>query len=359
MSDCGNLLIVGASSVATKQLAAIVRATPGWTVTGLSRTKPDDWPSDCDYVSADLQDAESCRKAVIGKAFTHLVYAARAKHSLYTAMAPHAPVGIESVGPNLTMLQNIVEACEGPELRHVHVVAGGKWYGIHLGPFTTPARESDPGHMPPNFYFDHQRFLERASAERRWTWSTSRPNIISGVTEGFGVNLLSTLGVYAAICSHLGLPFDFPGKPGNFTSLQEMTESSQLAEAIFWMCRSRTAENQAFNVINGDLFRWETVWPRMTAHFGLKPGRVRHFSLVKWMADKGPVWDEIVRSRGLRPHPIDRVASWGFADFLLSWDYDVISSMTKIRQAGFHRIVDTEDMILAQLAEHRRLRILP
>jgi len=359
MTDGGRLLLVGATSVATRQLVALVSATSGWSLTGLSRTPPADWPADCGYVSADLQDPDSCRRAVAGGGYTHIVYAARAKHALYTTMAPHAPVGIEDVGPNLTMLKNIVAACEGPALKHIHVVAGGKWYGIHLGPFTTPARESDPGHMPPNFYFDHQRFLETESAKRSWTWSTSRPNIISGITEGFGTNLLSTLGVYAAICRHLGLPFDFPGKPGNFTSLQEMTESTQLAEAIFWMCRSPSAANQAFNVINGDLFRWETIWPRMTEHFGLKPGRVRHFSLVKWMADKAPVWDEIVRTHGLKPYPIDRVASWGFADFLLGWDYDVISSMTKIRQAGFQRIVDTEEMIIAQLAEHRALRILP
>lgn len=359
MSDAGNLLVAGASSVATKQLVEIVRAMPGWRVTGLSRNRPADWPADVDYLSADFQDAESCRKAIQGRDFTHVVYAARAKHALYTTLAPHGPISIEDVGPNLQMLKNIVTASEGPHLRHVHAVAGGKWYGIHFGPFTTPARESDPGHIPPNFYFDHQRFLETESAKRNWTWSTSRPNIISGITEGFGTNLLSTIGVYAAICGHLGLPFDFPGKPGNFTSLQEMTESRQLAEAIFWMCRSPTAANQAFNVINGDLFRWENVWPRMTEHFGLRPGRVRHFSLVRWMADKGPLWDEIVRKHGLKPYSIDQVASWGFADFLLGWDYDVISSMTKIRQAGFHRTIDTEDMILEQLAEHRARRILP
>lgn len=359
MDERGSLLVAGATSVATQSLIDIVANTPGWSVTGLSRNPPTKAASGIRYVAADLLDLESCQRAVKDTQFTHLVYAARAPHALYTTLAPHAPVGIENVEPNLRMLRNIVTACEGPALRHVHAVAGGKWYGIHLGPFRTPARESDPGHIPPNFYFDHQKFLIEESARRQWTWSTSRPNIISGVTEGFGTNLLSTIGVYAAFCRHLGLAFDFPGKPGNYTSLQEMTEATQLAEAIFWMCRSPTAANQAFNVINGDLFRWENIWPALADHFGLKMGRVRHFSLVRWMADKAPLWDEIVKQNGLQPLPVDRVASWGFADFLLGWDYDVISSMTKLRKAGFHRTVDTEEMILEQLTEYRRRKILP
>lgn len=353
------MLVVGATSVATQDLIAIVRETPDWEVVGLCRNPPATAPAGVRYVAADLTDADACRRAVAGAGITHLVYAARAKHQLYTTLAPHARIGIEDVGPNLSMLRNIVEACEGPGLRHVHAVAGGKWYGMHLGPYATPARESDPGHLPPNFYFAHQSYLETRSAEQGWTWSTSRPNIISGVTPGFGTNLLSALGAYAAICRHLGRPFDFPGKPGNFTSLQEMTEARQLAEAIFWMCRTPQAQNNAYNVINGDLIRWENVWPLLAEHFGMKPGRVRHFSLVQWMADKGPVWDEIVATHGLKPQKIEQVASWGFADFLLSWDFDVISSTTKIRQAGFHRTVDTETMILAQLGEYRRLKLLP
>jgi len=353
------MLVAGATGVATQSLIEIVRQTPGWEVVGLCRTPPATAPEGVRFVSVDLNDAEACGRAVAGAGITHLVYGARAKHALYTTLAPHARIGIEDVGPNMAMLRNIVEACEGPALQHVHALAGGKWYGMHLGPYTTPARESDPGHLPPNFYFSQQAYLESRSVSGGWTWSTSRPNIISGVTPGFGTNLLSTLGAYAAICCHLDRPFDFPGKPGNFTSLQEMTEARQLAEAIFWMSRTPEAQNNAYNVINGDLFRWENVWPLLAEHFGVKPGRPRHFALVQWMVDKGPVWDEIVRNHGLRPLSIEQVASWGFADFLLSWDFDVISSTTKIRQAGFHRTVDTESMILSQLNEYRRLKVLP
>ncbi|CAM3778994.1 SDR family oxidoreductase [Castellaniella denitrificans] len=355
----GTLVVAGATSVATQHLIDIVSSTPNWNVIGLCRNPPPSSRPNVRYAAADFLDPESCKRAVEGVAVTHLVYAARARHTLYTAMMPHAKVGIENVEPNLNMLRNITAACSGPTLRHVHALAGTKWYGLHFGPFPTPARESDPGHMPPNFYFDQQNFLIEESARAGWSWSTSRPGIISGETAGGAPNMLASIGVYAAICRHLGLPLEFPGKPGAYTSLLELTEARQLAEAIFWMCRTPEAANQAFNITNGDLFRWEHVWSRLADHFGMKAGPVRHFSLVQWMADKGPVWDEIVKQHGLQPLAIDQVASWGFADFTLNYDYDVISSMTKIRLAGFHRTVDTEAMMLDQLSQYRQKKFLP
>lgn len=355
----GHMLIAGATGVAGRKLIELMATRPDWRVTGLCRNPPEAAGERLRYVAADLTDHVSCRRAVEGLGITHVVYAARASHRLYKDMKPGEKVAIEDVGPNLAMLRNVVEGCEGPALRHVHALAGTKLYGIHIAPpVRTPMRESDPGHMPPNFYFDQLRFLQEGPS-RGWSWSTSRPSSISGAHALVGPDLMATLGVYAAICRHLGLDLDFPGRPGCFTTIQEHTDARQLAAAILWMCESPAAANQSFNVTNGDLFRWENVWPRLAAHFGLRPGRIRHMPLVKWMADKGPVWDEIVRLHGLAPHPLDRLASWAYADFVLARDFDVISSMTKIRLAGFHRTVDTEEMMLEHLATYRADRILP
>jgi len=345
----GDMLIVGATGASVQRLIDVMLARPGWAVTGLCRRPPTE-NSSIQYISADLLDLASCKKAVGNRKFTHVVYAAR---------APHGEDGVESVSMNLEMLRNIVAVCDGPSLRHIHAVAGGKWYGMHIGPFRTPARESGPSHMPPNFYFDQQNFLISASANKSWSWTSSRPNIISDVSLGRGRNLLSTIGAYAAICKHLGLPFDFPGKPGAYSSLLELTDAGLLANAIYWMSTSHSAANEAFNVVNGDLFRWENIWPNLAEHFGLKMGRVRHFSLVRWMADKAPVWDQIVSHDGLRYSSLDDVAAWDFADFVLGWDYDVISSMNKARKAGFEQFVDTEEMIFSQLNEYRQKKVLP
>lgn len=359
MPDENHMLVAGATGVATQFLIDHVSKTPGWTVTGLSRRPPANPQPDVIYVGADLFDLDACKAALRGKSFTHIVFAARAPHALYSEMKPYARVGIEAVQPNLLMLQNIVAAAGGERLTHVHAVMGSKWYGIHIGPIRTPMLESDAGHVPPNYYFSQQQFLEAQSRKGNWTWSTSRPNVITGTRDRAGPNFISTIGAYAAICRHLGRPLDFPGKPGHFFALQELSDAELLARSIFWMCRSKNAENQAFNVTNGDVFRWETVWPKVAAHFGMEPGRVRHMSLIQWMGDKADVWSEIVEKHGLRPLPLNQVASWAFADFVFGWDYDVISSTTKIRKAGFHDMIDTEEMILDQLKEFQGRKILP
>lgn len=358
-AETGHVLVAGATGVAAQNLIEVVGASPGWSVTGLCRKPPATAAANVRYVAADLTDLQSCKRAVADIPATHLVYAARASHHLYTAMTPYAKVGIEDPGPNVAMLRNILRACADKPLRHVHALAGTKWYGLHLGPFATPARESDPGHLPPNYYFGQQQLLIEEAARQGWSWSTSRPGVICGGAVGSGPNLLSTLGAYAAICRHLGRPFDFPGKPGAYTSLLEMTDARLLAEAIFWMGNASSAANQAFNVVNGDLFRWEQVWPLLARLFDVQPGRVRHASLVQWMTGKEAVWDEIVTAHGLQPLALDQVASWGFADFVLGWDYDVISSPTKLRKAGFAGFVDTEDMMMSQIKSYREQRIIP
>jgi hypothetical protein len=51
-------------------------------------------------------------------------------------------------------------------------------YGAHLGPFKTPAKESDAHHMPPEFNIDQQQFLEQRQRGQHWTWSAIRPSVV-------------------------------------------------------------------------------------------------------------------------------------------------------------------------------------
>ena len=133
---------------------------------------------------------------------------------------------------------------------------GYKVYGAHLGPFATPAREDDPPHMPPEFNVDQQQFLERRQAGASWTWSALRPSVVAGVGLGNPMNLAMVIAVYASISKELGVPLRFPGKPGAYTSLIEMTDAGLLAKATVWAATNPEGRNQAYNITNGDLFRW-------------------------------------------------------------------------------------------------------
>jgi len=74
-------------------------------------------------------------------------------HIFYAALQPAANF-FEEVAPNLAMLTNLVETVErsSGELRKVVLIEGAKYYGAHLGPYKTPAKEDDPRHMTTNFY---------------------------------------------------------------------------------------------------------------------------------------------------------------------------------------------------------------
>src|SRR5262249_46051685 len=121
----------------------------------------------------------------------------------------------------------------------------------------------------------------------------------------------------------------------------------------------RFCDGQFFNVTNGDLFRWKHLWPRVARLFEMPCGEVQTRSLTQWMADKNPVWEQIVRQYKLKSCRLDEVALWSFGDFVFRQSCDVISSMTKIRTAGFHDTVDTEELYLLILRQYREARILP
>jgi nucleoside-diphosphate-sugar epimerase len=271
------------------------------------------------------------------------------------------PSWAELVPPNLAMLVNLVEAIEpvARGLRHVSLMQGYKVYGAHLGPFKTPARESDPPHMPPEFNVDQQSFLEQRQAGKDWTWSAIRPSVVCGFALGNPMNLAMVIAVYAAISRELGIPLRFPGKPGAYDSLLEMTDSGLLARATLWAATAESCANQAFNINNGDLFRWSEMWPKIARFFDLDVAPPLPMSLETVMADKEPLWEAMVARHGLQPHSYKDVSSWRFGDFVFSWDYDMFADGSKARRFGFHEFVDTERMFLDILGDFRRRRIIP
>jgi len=345
-------LIAGAGGASSKRLIEVLLADPDWTVIALSRT-PRASAGRLTSIAADLFDPAACRRALASHTgITHIFYTARAKHG---------ETGVESVPDNVAMLRNVLDAVEpvATGLAHVHLVEGTKWYGMHLGPFATPARENDARHRPPNFYYDQQDLLSGRQHGRAWTWSASRPSYICDFAPERARNIVTVLGAYAAIARELGAPLDFPGSSAAFEALRDVTDASLLARAMAHIATAPACANQAFNVVNGDQFRWRLLWPKIAEYFGVAPGKPRPFRLSQWMADKEPVWDALMRRHGLAETALGDVADFAFADFLWSHDYDVFSSTTKLRRAGFHDMVDTEEMFLSQFRHYREAKILP
>ncbi|MGW4339477.1 SDR family oxidoreductase [Rhodococcus koreensis] len=344
-------VVVGARGVIGGNLIDHLEATGEWDVIGLSRRGGTDTDR-VRHIAVDLLDAaDAAEKLGELHEATHIFYAAYQDR----------PSWAELVAPNVAMLANTVNALEpvAAGLEHISLMQGYKVYGAHLGPFKTPARESDPPHMPPEFNVDQQQFLEDRQRGKRWTWSAIRPSVVCGFALGNPMNLALVIAVYATMSKELGVPLRFPGKPGAYTSLIEMTDAGLLAEATVWAATIPECANQAFNITNGDLFRWDEMLPKIADFFELDVAPPLPMSMDVVMADKEPVWNGLVAKHGLAPTPYSDVSSWAFGDFVFGWDYDVIADGSEARRFGFHRHVETEQMFLDIFRDLRARKIIP
>ena len=344
-------LVIGPTGATGGPIAAAL-ARRGWRVYGMSRTAPSGEMS-FTHIAADLTDPASCRRA--------LATIEPVTHAFFAARAPFREGGVEDVEGNVAMLAATLDALASRSdvLEHVHLLEGIKWYGMHLGPYPTPSREDDPRHLPPNFYYDQQDLLSERAARAGWSWSASRPSFICDFAPNRSRNLITVLGAYAAICRELNVPLDFPGSAAGYSVLSELSDATCLAEAIIFISTHDSGKNAAFNVTNGDSFRWCQVWPLLAQWFGIPCGVPRGMKLAKWMADKGPVWDRIVARHELEPRSLGSLASWEFADFVFEKEWDLLTDTGKLRRAGFNACVDTIAMIHDQLDQYRDARLLP
>jgi len=74
-----------------------------------------------------------------------------------------------------------------------------------------------------------------------------------------------------------------------------------LARHLEWASTTDAARNQAFNVVNGDVFRWKWMWGRLAAWFGLQPAAFpgESLPLERQMSDARPIWTDIARKHHL------------------------------------------------------------
>lgn len=344
-------VIAGATGVAGRYLLAYLLETEKWDVVAVSRRRPE-LAGDYTHVAADLSNAADAK--------SKLAHLHDATHLFYCAFVDRPTPG-ELVEANTALFRNLLDAVEpvAAGLQHVHLVEGTKWYGSHLGPFRTPAKESDPRTVAQLFYYDQQDLLEARQKRAQWNWSAVRPHTVCGFSVGSPMNLAMVIAVYASICKELGMAFSHPGTAANWRILYQAVDSGLLARAIEWMSTSPACANQAYNITNGDLFRWEQLWPQLAAFFGLEAGPQKHFSLQAFMADKAPLWDRMVARHGLKPYRFEEIAAWKFGDYVFSADWDIISDCGKARRAGFCETADSEQMFLRLFAEFRERRIIP
>jgi nucleoside-diphosphate-sugar epimerase len=192
-------------------------------------------------------------------------------------------------------------------------------------------------------------------------WSVHRPHTIIGYAVGNAMNMGVTLAVYATICRETGRPFYFPGSAMQWNGLTDMTDAGLLARHLEWAATTEAARDQAFNIVNGDVFRWSWMWTRLADWFGLQPAKYsgEGMPLERQLADAGPIWTEIARKHELAENDLAVLASAWHTDADLGRPIEVVTDMSKSRKLGFLDYQATDDSFFKLFARLREARIIP
>jgi nucleoside-diphosphate-sugar epimerase len=351
----GHALVVGATGISGGNVAARL-AEGGWQVSGLSR-RPDGLDPRVTPIAADLLDADAVADAVRGTQPTHVFF------TTWSRQATEA----ENCAVNGRMLQNLLEAVSAERsVRHVALVTGLKHY---LGPFEayataqpdTPFSEEQARLPHQNFYYDQEDILWAAAERDGFAWSVHRPHTLIGWALGNAMNMGVTLAVYAAICRETGRPFHFPGSQEQWEAVTDVTDAGLLADHLVWAATTPAAANHALNIVNGDVFRWRRLWPRLAAALGVEPQGFdgEPAPLEQQMADASDVWPGIVERHGLRDLPVGTLASWWHTDADLGRTVETFTDMGQNRRLGFQGVRDTQSSFTDLFDRLRAERIVP
>ena len=350
----GTALIVGSTGISGGSLALeLVRNN--WRVLGLARN-PAAIPG-VEPISADLLDWSKLEKAVAGLDITHVFFCT------WQRKATEA----ENIKVNGALLENLLTSLRSTRtLTHFALVTGTRHY---LGPFEkgvqisaeTPFREEAPRLPMEHFYYTWEDMLFAAAKRQGFTWSVHRPNPIIGYAVGNAMNTAATIAIYAVICREMDRPFVFPGSPFHWEAAADVTDARQLARHLEWAALEPAAHNQAFNMVNGDIFRWRWLWPKIGDYFGLKalPPDEANIPLEIGMKDAGPVWAEIARKHTLTESNVERLATWWFADWDLRRQASGLTDMSKSRRLGFTAYQETPDSFFHVFNQLRDNKLIP
>jgi nucleoside-diphosphate-sugar epimerase len=348
-------LVVGVSGIVGSATAALLGAE-GWDVLGLARRPIAQ--TGVTPIAADLQDEASLPAAL----------AEVKPEAVFITTWSRQETEAENIRVNAAMVRNLLDGLRpAGSVRHVALVTGLKHY---LGPFEaygkgtlpqTPFREEQGRLEIENFYYAQEDEVFAAAQRDGFTWSIHRPHTVIGKAVGNAMNMGTTLAVYATLCRETGRPFRFPGSAAQWNGLTDMTDARQLAKHLLWAATTPAAFDQAFNVVNGDVFRWSWMWGRLAEWFGLEPapfdGTI--LPLEEQMEEDAPIWRGIAEREGLVEPDLGRLVSPWHTDADLGRPIEVVTDMSKSRRLGFTGYQPTDDAFFNLFAELRADRLIP
>lgn len=151
------IAVTGASGVLGRGLVTRL-LSHGYEVVGISRHRPESWPSTADFVAADVRDAAAIRHAVMG-----------------SEVVAHCAWALHQDGVNIEGTRNVLEAMAETETRRIVFSSSAHVYGA----LTTAATEDDV--MDPTITDGlHKARVEGMLADSGMQWVAIRSALIIG-----------------------------------------------------------------------------------------------------------------------------------------------------------------------------------
>lgn len=350
-------LVVGATGITGSNLAEEL-ISQGWTTYGLSRN-PNDTIKNLIPIKADLLDIQSLENALEDISPTHIYFTTWMRNDTEE----------ENIRVNSALVRNLLDVLSPKKsVKHVALVTGLKHY---LGPFEayakegklpeTPLREEQPRLSLPNFYYAQEDEIYKASERDGFTWSIHRPHTVVGYAVGNLMNIASTLAVYASICKETGRKMIWPGSSEQWNGLSDVTDAGILAKQLVWASTTDSAKNTAFNIANGDVFRWKWLWYRLADYFGIEAigfeDTIR--PLEKEMENNQEIWKNIAQKHQLKEENLQRLASAWHTDLDLGRPLEIMTDMTNSRSLGFNEYHNTETSFIDVFEKLKAEKIIP
>lgn len=350
-------LIAGATGISGSNLAQKLIEN-GWKVYGISRSSQSTIKG-LHLINADLLDPKQLASTLESVFPTHVFFTTWMRNATEE----------ENIRVNSALVRNLLDVLSPKKtVKHVALVTGLKHY---LGPFDayansgtlpeTPLREEQPRLNIPNFYYAQEDEVYSAASRDGFTWSIHRPHTLIGKAVGNAMNMGTTLAVYASICKELVQPFAWPGSEAQWNGISDVTDAKILSEQLLWASISPEAENQAFNITNGDTFRWKWLWEKIANYFQLEftgyNGTI--IPLEEILDGKESVWKEMVQKHQLLEADISKLASPWHTDLDLGRPLEVMTDMSKSRKLGFLAYKNTQDSFYELFDQLKKDRLIP
>ncbi|RZJ68127.1 MAG: SDR family oxidoreductase [Flavobacterium sp.] len=350
-------LVVGATGMAGSNLAAKL-IEQNWNVYGLARSQTNSNRA-VKIVSADLLNKEQLSEALKNIEPTHVFFTTWMRNDNED----------ENIRVNSALVRNVLDVLSVKKsVKHVALVTGLKHY---LGPFEsyakegvlpeTPLREEQPRLDLKNFYYAQEDEVYAAANRDGFTWSIHRPHTLIGYAVGNQMNMGTTLAIYASLCKEENLPFVWPGSEAQWSGLSDVTDANILADQLIWAATTPEAQNLAFNITNGDTFRWKWLWQKIADFFKLEAigfdGEIR--PLDERLSKKAAVWKKLAERHDLKEHDLNRISTAWHTDLDLGRPIEVMTDMTNSRKLGFTNYVSTKDSFFELFEQLRKEKLIP